>query len=97
MILEVLVLLVLLEILVTLEILEILEILGSLATLAILALLATLELLETLPISSFEGWSLEKGVRGSGLGMKNAIECKRLRTTNAKMLGVMMTTHPIIH
>ena len=83
-----------LEILVTLVILETL---GSLATLVLLALLATLELLETLPISSFEGWSLEKGVRGPGLDMKNAIECKRLRTTNAKMLGVMMTTHPIIH
>ena len=96
----ILVILVILEILVTLvtlgalETLVILELLGSLA---ILALLATLELLETLPISSFEGWSLEKRARGPRLGMKNAIECKRLRTTNAKMLGVMMTTHPIIH
>ena len=63
----------------------------------LLVSLATLVLLVALPISSFEGWSLEKGVRGPGLGMKNAIECKRLRTTNAKMLGVMMTTHPIIH
>ena len=84
--------------LVTLGILEPLEILGSLATLVLLALIATLALLAALPISSFEGWSLEKGgARGSWLGMKNAIECKRLRTTNAKMLGVMMTTHPIIH
>ena len=86
-----------LEALEILEILGILELLGSLATLVLLALIATLALLAALPISSFEGWSLEKRARGPGLGMKNAFECKRLRTTNAKMLGVMMTTHPIIH